>query len=193
MKLLRTDGSLIIEREGTIKEVVEYCVKNNISLLSANLQGVNLRDANLRGADLLSANLQGANLQGANLRGADLLSANLQGAYMQGANLRGADLQDADLLDSDLRGANLRGVNLRDAKLLGTKLRRSKNIILFNKLDGRTCYAVNHGDELMIHACCFWGTLRRFEKACKDKYPNDPIQAYEAQITYLKILQSKIK
>ena len=137
MKLLRTGGSLIIELEGTTKEIVEHCVKSKISL---------------RYADLRDADLQGANLRDAKIQGADLQGADLQGAY----------------------------------------LRYAKNIIIFNKLGGRTCYAIV-GGKLMVKAGCFWGTLEEFETACKDKYPNDTIQAYEAQITYLKILQSQIK
>lgn len=65
----------------------------------ANLQGVYLRGANLRGA-----NLQGVYLRGANLYGADLQGANLQKADLRGACLYGADLQDANLHDADLRG-----------------------------------------------------------------------------------------
>jgi len=55
-----------------------------------------LREANLQGADLRWANLREANLQGADLQEADL----------RWANLRGADLQEADLRWADLRGAD---------------------------------------------------------------------------------------
>ncbi|ELI8098301.1 pentapeptide repeat-containing protein [Yersinia enterocolitica] len=53
-----------------------------------------LRDANLRDADLCGANLRDANLCGANLCGADLRGADLCGANLCGADLRGADLPD---------------------------------------------------------------------------------------------------
>ena len=59
---------------------------------TAIAEGANLRDANLRDADLWGANLRDANLWGANLRGANLRDANLWGA-----NLRDADLRDANL------------------------------------------------------------------------------------------------
>jgi len=182
MKLLRTGGSLIIELEGTTKEIVEHCVKSKISLRYADL-----RDADLQGANLRDAKIQGADLQGADLQGANLRDANLRYAY-----LRYANLQDANLQDADLRGADLRDADLQGADLQGAYLRYAKNIIIFNKLGGRTCYAIV-GGKLMVKAGCFWGTLEEFETACKDKYPNDTIQAYEAQITYLKILQSQIK
>jgi len=54
----------------TIKELVFTAVKQG-----ADLQGANLRDADLQGADL-----QGAYLRDADLQGADLQGANLQGA-----------------------------------------------------------------------------------------------------------------
>ncbi|HGP1844894.1 TPA: pentapeptide repeat-containing protein [Salmonella enterica] len=102
-------------------------------LRGADLCGANLRDANLRDANLCGANLRDADLRGANLRGADLCGANLRDADLRGANLRDADLRDADLRganlrDADLRGAdlcgaNLCGANLRDADLRGANLR----------------------------------------------------------------------
>ena len=70
---------------------------------------VDLRDANLQGADLTRANLQGASLSRAKLQGADLESANLQGADLRAVQLwqatfdreaeryRLSDLRDLDL------------------------------------------------------------------------------------------------
>ncbi|EGP8065194.1 pentapeptide repeat-containing protein [Salmonella enterica] len=86
-------------------------------LRDADLRGANLCDADLRGANLCDANLRGANLRGANLRDANLRGANLRDANLRGANLRGADLRGANLCDANLRGADLCGANLRDANL----------------------------------------------------------------------------
>ena len=63
--------------------------------------------ANLQGADLRSADLQGANLRSANLRNANLQGTNLQSANLRRADLQGADLQSADLLSAYLQGADL--------------------------------------------------------------------------------------
>ena len=52
-------------------------IKPGADLRDANLRGANLRDADLRDADLRGANLYGANLRDANLRGANLYGANL--------------------------------------------------------------------------------------------------------------------
>jgi hypothetical protein len=127
--------------------------------------------ANLSGADLSGANLSNADLSGANLSNADL-----SGAYLLNANLSGADLSNANL-----SGANLFGADLSGANLFGANLSRAENIFLFNKRDGRTCYAIIHKTSLMIKAGCFWGTLYEFEQADKEK-------TYTKQIAYLKSL-----
>ena len=74
------------------------------------------------GADLCSADLDGANLRGADLDGADLCHANLFGADLRGANLRGANLCHANLFGADLRSANLRGANLDGATWQGLRI-----------------------------------------------------------------------
>src|SRR5208337_4533197 len=66
------------------------------------IDGADLHDANLNGADLFRAHLRNANLHdatlnGANLNGADLRNADLHGAYLFGANLNSADLNGAYL------------------------------------------------------------------------------------------------
>lgn len=71
-----------------------------------NLREADLKHANLSNADLREADLRFANLQGANLRGADLSHANLWGANMRFANLSHAFLNNANL-----RGANLYGAH----------------------------------------------------------------------------------
>ena len=96
-----------------------------------------------------------------------------------GANLRGADLNGANLCKADLSGANLCKADLNGAK----------NIYLFNKKDGRACYAIANGDLLMIQAGCFWGTLDEFERAALDKYGDDENKNYKAQIKYLRTIK----
>ena len=73
--------------------------------------------ANLQGADLRKADLRRANLEGADLEGAKLRKANLEGAKLEVANLREADLERANLEGADLWGAKLRRANLEGANL----------------------------------------------------------------------------
>jgi len=104
------------------KQLVEMIMSGegeDAYLLGADLQGANLKradlySANLQEADLRGANLTGAYLEDANLRGADLSGANLTRAKLTGANLRGAYFER-----SDLRGADLRGARFGDADLRG--------------------------------------------------------------------------
>jgi uncharacterized protein YjbI with pentapeptide repeats len=85
----------------------------------ANLEGANLRKADLSGANLERANLCYADLEEANLEEANLCYAGLGAADLLGANLYGADLSYADLY-----GADLRWVNLEDANVKGTILEK---------------------------------------------------------------------
>ena len=99
-------------------------------LIETRLFGANLGGANLWGADLTEANLNGAilietNLTEANLRRVYLTEAILVKASLRRANLHQAFLSQADLTESDLTGANLNvaylgGANLSQAVLEGT-------------------------------------------------------------------------
>jgi hypothetical protein len=83
-----------------------------------DLRGADLRGAELEDADLRWADLSGANLFKANLRWSHLYRADLSGAHLEDANLRGADLSSANL-----RGADLSRANLTVALLVKTDLR----------------------------------------------------------------------
>ncbi|MBE9089720.1 pentapeptide repeat-containing protein [Microcystis aeruginosa LEGE 11464] len=108
-----------------------------INLKEANLSGADLIEADLRKADLRGAKLWGANLREADLRGAKLWGANLSGANLNGANLSGTVGGKFDWdptakgsgrsrgwadLNTDLSRANLRGANLMEANLRGANL-----------------------------------------------------------------------
>jgi len=86
-------------------------------LNGADLKRANLREANLSGAYLREADLRGANLTDADLSGAKLIDANLLGDNLSGTNLRGANLGGANLYATKLSGANLSGANLSMANL----------------------------------------------------------------------------
>ncbi len=77
---------------------------------------------NFSRANLNQCDLQGANLRGADLSYAELTEANLQTANLRGADLSYADLEQANLEDADLRGALLIGTNLRLTNLSKTQL-----------------------------------------------------------------------
>ena len=70
----------------------------------ADLEGIDLSNADLRCADL-----RGVNLRNANLRSADLGSANLRSATLINADLTDAKLNYADLRDVRLNRADFKG------------------------------------------------------------------------------------
>ncbi len=120
-------------------------------LVNANLEGIDLREADLQRADLRGADLTRAVLDFANLAGADLSFARLKGARLDGAILRHVKLGEGNLTsfdpDDDLRPATgatgegkaarqgdrkddggdnrtrLRGADLRQAMLVKANLR----------------------------------------------------------------------
>ncbi len=87
------------------------------------LCGADLRRADLRGANLWSADLSSASADHAKLAGADLRAADLRGADLTAADLSGTDLRGADLRRARLGGATLVGANLEEADLAGADLR----------------------------------------------------------------------
>jgi uncharacterized protein YjbI with pentapeptide repeats len=106
-------------------------------LRGADLKGVYLEEANLAGAHLEEANLERAHLEEANLDMAHLerawlVEAHLEGAMLDDAHLRGADLVgthfekaylgQAHLKLTDLRTAHLEGAQLPGAHLEGAEL-----------------------------------------------------------------------
>ena len=78
---------------------------------------IELRESNLRDADLNGIELWGADLWKVNLREAQLWQAKLAGASLGRANLSEASLWKADLEGAYLWKANLEGANLTEANL----------------------------------------------------------------------------
>jgi uncharacterized protein YjbI with pentapeptide repeats len=106
-----------------------------IDLKGANLSGANLRDAHLNGAGLRHVDLSGADLSRAFLgvypwgwenEGDEdpliLAESDLRHAILNGANLSEAYLANTDLNYAKLRGANLSKAYLSDAYLNGADL-----------------------------------------------------------------------
>jgi uncharacterized protein YjbI with pentapeptide repeats len=92
---------------------------NGIELWGADLWKVNLREA-----QLWQAKLAGAFLGRANLSDASLWQADLEGAYLWKANLEGANLTEANLAQANLEGSNLKGANLQQTNLIDADLRK---------------------------------------------------------------------
>lgn len=92
-------------------------------LIGVELWGADLWKVNLREAQLWQAKLAGAFLGRANLSNASLWKADLEGAYLWKANLEGANLEEANLEAANLEGSNLKDANLKQANLINADLR----------------------------------------------------------------------
>jgi hypothetical protein len=102
----------------------------------ANLRNVDLRGTFLALVDLRDANLQGAQ-QGSDLGGTQLDHADLRKADLRGADLTAAKLFDASLDGADLRRANLYGADLTAARLKGAKV-SEEQLAACESLEGAT-------------------------------------------------------
>ena len=95
----------------TIEELLERYARGekdfvDISLPhKADLTGINLAGANLKGAKLNRSNLTGANLQGADLSYAWMASVNFTGANLEGANISWAYAISTNSRNASLKNA----------------------------------------------------------------------------------------
>ena len=118
-----------------------------LDLHGARLDGANLREARLQGADLRAAMLGYAKLEHAVLFGANLAAAILLNADLEQAELCAAKLQRASLIQANLQGADLTGANLQGADLTGADLRTAR-LALANLRDTKLENA-NWGDYVL--------------------------------------------
>jgi hypothetical protein len=87
-----------------------------------DLRNANVRGANLQHGDLSSAEANNADFKGDKMNGAFLKGIDLAGASLQGVNLRGADLSNADATDARFRCTNLERADAENANLTGAAL-----------------------------------------------------------------------
>jgi uncharacterized protein YjbI with pentapeptide repeats len=96
------------------------------NLAGADLTGVNLHEAILREADLTGAILDGANLNAADFRLATLAGASIQRALMYQTIFDGANLAEANLTESLAMHVSLSRTNLAGAQMLAVDLRNAR-------------------------------------------------------------------
>jgi Pentapeptide repeats (8 copies) len=119
--LSRRDVSM--DRPDRIIELRESNLRD-ADLNGIELWGADLWKVNFREAQLWQAKLAGASLGRANLSEASLWKADLEGAYLWKANLEGANLTEANLEQANLEGSNLKGANLHQTNLINADLRK---------------------------------------------------------------------
>jgi uncharacterized protein YjbI with pentapeptide repeats len=92
----------------------------DLSGISVDLKNANLNGANFAGAIMPKANLSGVSAVGTNFLGADLQGATLKNASLIYSNLVKVKLNNALLETTDLQGANLAEADLSGAKIIRT-------------------------------------------------------------------------
>ena len=127
----------------------EAAAARGINWRQCNKAGLQLLNTDLSGAILNSTNLQGANLFGskfikADLSYADLSNSNLSFADFQQAQLKGVNLRAADLSKANLSNADLSYADLQDSKLVDT-VYANANFSNAIWVDGRKCLAGSIG------------------------------------------------
>lgn len=114
-----------------IQAVLTVLTRRNINhekntLHRIDLRGANLRGANLIGCDLKKAILWNADLSEANLRDSSLQSAGLRGARLNSAALTLANLEAATLFEANLDNAVCAGASMEGVQLAGASLRAAQ-------------------------------------------------------------------
>lgn len=150
------------------------------ALITAYLDGADLRGADLRDTNLRDADLRDANLRGANLRDADLRGANLGDANLSGADLGGADLRDANLSGANLGGADLGGAYLSPIKddMFSVLIRAIPEI---PALEAAILAGQINGSTYEGECACLCGTIEksgRFNGACDMRDYSRPIERF---------------
>lgn len=137
------------------------------SLRKPNLEGRDLRGANMIRAFLTGVDFEGANFIGANLRRAQLEAANLRSTKLQRASFYKASLDDVDLWKAEmdfnnfykasLVNANFERSPLRHAMLVGANLSGADGLEqgqLDDAIgDHRTILPIVDGEPLYVWSC----------------------------------------
>lgn len=111
----------------------------------ANLENVDLRNANLNYANLSNADLRYANLTNANLTNANLCYADLHLANLRYANLRNADIDGANLINTilDENEQIRKGIILKES-MIGYKKCRNRVIVTLEIPKGAVVFSISN-------------------------------------------------
>lgn len=128
-KLIMKNGLRIVELRGADFSRADL---TSVQIWDANLDGVNLSEADLSRASMCSFHAHSASMQEAVARGStDLFEDSMipyRSTSLSGANLSDAMLRRARLAGCNLLSANFDGADLTQSDLRGTDLRLTKNL-----------------------------------------------------------------
>lgn len=109
------------------------CNKTGVQLLNKDLSRARFNSTNLQGANLFGSTFTHADLSYADLSASNLSFTDFRQARLKGANLSTADLSKANFTAANLSYADLEGAKIADTRFDGANL--SQTIWV----DGRTC------------------------------------------------------
>ncbi len=102
--LKRLDESIILQDDyKNEKELVEYCLKNNISLNNANLDNLDLSNLNFNDVFIINASFKNANLSEISSKNASFLDCDFSGASLYHCNFLNTELENSKFDNADLR------------------------------------------------------------------------------------------
>lgn len=160
-----------------LKEISKEELKRKLELhrkwLSGEEGGVklDLRNVDLRCANLRSADLRCADLSNANLSYADLTNVNLKYSNLTNSNLSNSDLSNSNLSNTDLRYANLTNSDLSKTKFYLTNLYKTKgNFVGVENIGSRNDTTHYFYNDNRIICGCFNGTIKEFKNKVKETY-----------------------
>lgn len=110
-----------------------------------------------------------ARLAGVDLRHADLTGANFSNANLKGTNLSGAILTDCSFRGADLAGARFWGATLGFVSFRDAELEGAEGLIVEGPLtSGRMAYIVMGHPVPYIQAAAYWGPLEEIVAKASD-------------------------
>lgn len=101
----------------SLESLLPAARNHSINLRKANLQGANLEAKFLNRPDIGLASYVPMNLQGIDFQDANFSGSNLKRAILVGANLNGVDFSNADLSMANAKNSNFQNVNFSNAVL----------------------------------------------------------------------------
>lgn len=117
MYLKSIEGKILYEgRFSSVKKGIEMAVEEK-----RDLSGINLRYANIAGAQIDGVQMAGACFWGANLNGANMASGNFEGCDFRTANFLDTCLAESNCQKADFSGAYFSRTIFRQADLSKTR------------------------------------------------------------------------
>lgn len=116
--------------ESGLIEVDPIVDLNGGDIRHANLEGIVLRGVSIKGAYFLNCNLKNSKLNNSDFTGSNFNFADVTDATFENTNLTYANFIGAKVINCDLRTSNLNGTDFSNADLSGSKITKAQDEII---------------------------------------------------------------